>query len=121
MFTVAFDGKNFEDPATFDAIENSILLGAKVTGSCKVDVIGECGGHNIPGKCERPGETKWQCYEKKKAVCDYSHYVKADITVRVQEDGFTYGVWDDKSGKAVADTPKFVFRTVAGNGNGVIS
>jgi hypothetical protein len=120
-FTVAFDGKNFEDPEKFDSIENSISIESRVTGSCQEPkVIGLCNGVQ-EGFCKGdPPKPRYKCYQKKSVVCDYNYFTKSEVSVRVQEDGFTYGVRDTKKGKDVADTFKLVFRTIAGNGKNVL-
>jgi len=120
-YTVAFDGDSFEENLDAYSIETE----GAVTGSCSYPLANrECGGQKLSMCGVTASGTvlyDYQCYKAKKAVCNYEHYVKADVSVRVQEDGFVYGLWDGSKSKAVADSLKLVFKVTTGNGQGVIN
>lgn len=59
--------------------------------------------------------TRWTCNKVKRIECDFQHQAKVEMKARFQEDGFVYGFWDKKDGKADADSIKVVFGVVAGN------
>jgi hypothetical protein len=97
-YTTAFDGISTESEITASCAAPETLRNC----NCR------CTARNELGVC-----IATTCDRYKRMTCEYQHTGMADLTVRMQEDGFVYGFWD--GGKMVADNIKIVFRAISGN------